>query len=127
MRGPPISRAVPTVIGSLILGSCCGDAGCVSGFTVLLDRLPDTAFRIEVTDRDRPQQPPLVFDCADPAQCGAGTRFEPATPRNVRVRLATAAGETVRDVRLDYDELRPNGTFCGPSCASAQVTVAVPR
>lgn len=111
----------------MMLTSCCGDAGCFSGFSVRLDRAPDIAYRIEVIDRDRPQQAPLIFNCADPAQCGNVARFEQATPRNVQIRVSTAVGETLRDVRLDYDTLRPNGTFCDPSCESAQVTVLLPR
>jgi hypothetical protein len=119
-----LSRGVRTVIGPMILSSCCV-ADCIDGYTVRLDRLPGTPYRIEVSDRDRPQQAPVVVDCLDPALCGGSTRFGPGTPRNLRIRVVTAVGETMRDVQLDYDQHRP-GMFCS-SCASAEVTVLVPR
>jgi hypothetical protein len=102
----------------------CTLIGCQSGLRVEFSTRPAGPFRVEVTaPGTTPGGPTFVFDCPDPARCGASAVFPDFTPTHVTVRVTTPAGVVTRDFTPAYRSSSPNGEDCEPTCREATVRV----
>ena len=105
----------------------CTLAGCRTGLAVELSVRPSAPFRIEATvPGATPAGPAYVYECPDPARCGAVAFFEDFTPARVTIRVTTPAGTVTREFTPTYRTHRPNGEDCPPTCRDATVRVDLP-
>jgi hypothetical protein len=102
----------------------CTRAGCSSGLEVVLERTPPEPFRVELEVPGTPAR--FVYRCDEPARCADRVFFADFTPDYVRIRVITGTDTVTQAAQPTYEELRPNGPDCPPTCRVARVRVAVP-
>jgi len=100
----------------------CSGVGCANGLQVNFNRVPPlgTVVILEFG------QTPWRVECGTDADCSNGLFFEGLLVDYVAVRVTTAEGGILHELRPEYVETRPNGPDCPPTCWNATVTVALP-
>jgi len=62
-----------------------------------------------------------------PACPAGGVTFQGFTPEQLTATVRWSEGEVTQDFELRYDEHRPNGRQCEPTCRSTRVEVRIPE
>lgn len=142
-RIPSLAAVLLAAAALVGLQGCgCGEVGCFSTATIVIDadKWPDGVYTatIEADGMLRTctatHSAGLESDCGDSFDIGLtiGGEGEPATISTVgesaRIRVVLERdGAPLLDetVEPDYDDFRPNGAFCGPTCSSARIDLAL--
>ena len=101
----------------------CDDSGCSSGLRLTFDRPPEVGTIIQV---EVPGGTPWRVECGVDGGCDNGVFFPDFTPDYLLVRISSPSGEVVHTVLPEYEEFRPNGPDCPPTCLIATVELQLP-
>ncbi len=115
----------------LLLAGCsestgieCTGIGCASGLQVNFDRVPPSG-TVVILQFDS-SEVRWEVECGTDANCSNGLFFPGLVVDYVALRLVTAEGEILHELRPEYEVSHPNGPDCPPTCRNATVTVALP-
>ena len=100
----------------------CTDIGCANGLLLIFSSPPPagTTVTLELSPT------PWVVRCGVDVECSSGVFFSDLRVDVVEIRVENERGVTLTEVRPTYEETRPNGPDCPPTCYRSEVTVATP-
>ena len=100
-------------------GPTCTDIGCGPSLAIDLVPTPTGSYRVEAVVPGSDTR--KVFECPDATRCIPGAAFGDFWPEEVVVRVTTGAGTSEQTLRPSYQEFRPNGRRCEPTCRQARI------
>jgi hypothetical protein len=104
-------------------GRVCTEIGCSDGIRVTFEAPPPDGTLVELGGSFGV---PWRVECGVDLDCSTGIFFADFTPDHLSVRVITSGGEVTESFQLTYQELRPNGGDCPPTCRIATVLMGLP-